>query len=272
MKESYLKQCHTLYKELFSDPWLALAYVEADEKVILNSFSSIVDFENECFFLISKSVLCGEYISIDKFSDELKEFISTTEIEQNEGQPKVIEKYYEVTACLNDLLKHYTGFISFAKEKFITNSSGPSYVVSSSKTSISSVINDVYYTFHVCYYDYDYPLLEEELDTFISIYWKINNRLEKDKKENFIFDILYYKCNYILKRINRKFDYSVLDKLYKISPDELEVDFLQSLIDKQINLTPLEKGDIITLEKTVESKDAKPEDFVRLSWSMAKDA
>ena len=239
----------------------------------MSSFFEIVDFEKECFFLISKSILSGEYISYEDFSNEIKEFIKTTEVDRNEGQSNILKKYYDVSDSLNNVLHEYSAFVSYAKEKFNTNSSGPRFNFYPSKTlqSESSMINQVTLTLRICRYEYKYPLLEEEINKFMVEYLNILDlREEKDENINSIIEILYFKCNFIIKRLNRKINFTKLGDLYKISPETLYVDFLQPLIDKQISFNPLNKKEKDILITDLESGTPKLESFIRLAWDMAK--
>lgn len=269
----FLKECHEEYRDLFSEEWIVNAGSSMQEKEERDHFSQILDFENECFSLLSKSILSGEYIADEGFQNELKLFIKHLEIEQNQDQSNLIKKYYEVSKCLYNALHHYFDFFSYAKGKFITNSSNRRIVFYSNKDFPSdSPVSYFHHTIQVCWYDYKYPLLEYEIEEFISKY--INIRELKKKEHNakilFILNILFVKCNYIIKRIDRNIDFSSLGEYYKISPNSLDLGFLKPTIDKQISFNRLKKAEIEELTNDLGSDNTKLETHIRLSWNMAK--
>lgn len=270
----YLQQCRKKYASVFTEEWQKKARSVApdsdDERSI---FYELIDFEDDCFILLSKSILSGEYISDDNFIIEIKAFISDVTIDNNNGVSALIKKYYSISDCLYNALGQYSAFFSFAYEKFITSTPEERVNLYNRKsTNEDSKISLLNYTIQICRYDYKYPLIEEALNEFLMTYLKVRDLYKEEKKESlfFIFEILYSKCNYIIKRINKKIDFSLLCESYKISPESLDISFLQELIDKQISLSPLNSINTEKLKTDIESSNPKIDSFVRLGWNMAK--
>lgn len=265
----YLELCHEKYRELFSKDWMNIDSEQIDEK---NLFYDILDFEKECFILLSKSILSGEYISNDYFEYDLKSFIESTEIEWEESPTKLKEKYLSVSRSISAILMQYSGFYFYAYEKFIIDTSENRLNFYQKSDYVNSPISLVQDVMKVCEFDYGYPLSDKKLMNFLGIYLEIKDHIKSSKDADilFIWEVLFFKCNYIIKRINKKIDFSLLLEVYRITPNTLDLGPLDSLIKKQISFYPLSEEETKRLKDNINSDKPELESLLRLSWSIAK--
>ncbi|MPM50159.1 hypothetical protein SDC9_96895 [bioreactor metagenome] len=223
--------------------------------------------------ILSKSILSGEYISNENFINQLRLFIEDVGLEREENSYKLIQKYYSVSDCLYNVLNQYSAFSSFAHDKFIINSFEQRINFYDKKDDLGdSVISFVTDTLQMCKYDYKYPLSDDEFGDFLGLYLKLKKIIDNQRYPILllIFRILYFKANFIIKRINRKIDFSLLCETNNIIPEALDVEFLTPLINKQINFFPLSEEETKRLNDDINSEFPQLESFIRLAWNIAK--
>ena len=69
-----LEQCYNQFIEEFPESWLPNG--SEDESVFFNKNVQVESFFETCFILLSKSIICGEYINVHNFISDAKVYVS----------------------------------------------------------------------------------------------------------------------------------------------------------------------------------------------------
>ena len=260
-----VEECLNLYLSNFPDGFLPSSDIsEPQEK---QKFDEINQFAEQSFILLSKSVLCGEYISNPSFQVVLKTFIDKTAIEYApllSPKNKISNQYIQLNSSLYNALRHYQSIIDYAKRKFDTTDTDNQYryfrIKNSTSDSILNLFIDI--TVPLCKYDYRFPADSTGFDDLLIIRDRLKRLIgESNSNVRIIYSLLLQKCNFIIQRIRTNPFYCYLDSDFElINPVALELgDYNQLVIDD--SLLDDEKKELLN---DINSEQPKLKSFVRL--------
>ena len=124
-----LEQCYNQFIEEFPESWLPNG--SEDESVFFNKNVQVESFFETCFILLSKSIICGEYINVHNFIDVLNRFLDKTAAAVEYAPPllsesgsekvdRLLSRYRDLNYSIYNALKHYNYFVTVSKNKFNT--------------------------------------------------------------------------------------------------------------------------------------------------------
>lgn len=157
MKLSRIEEIIELYKVQFPINWLDLYdWSSGNEEISIGEASARIDaFDQDVFFLLSQSVLSGEYIPrfhIPKNLDTLYDVLNSGELyddESNSYRSLVIRKFNALSYSLGEFTRRYRYLLTILERKYSVRQT--QYVVNAYRqnhsTSNGSLFGDYYNAF-----------------------------------------------------------------------------------------------------------------------------
>ena len=244
---SYLSDSKKIYIDFFPDGWiesLDWSSKVSSNQSFVTGILKINQFISKWFVAVSKSVLCGEYISISDFEVEIDDFERCLEIENNPSVQKRKSELYNAFGGLRtniyNSLRYYRSLVLLTKNKIkIVDEEGVLFSVFSSKRIEYKNVSDKYFSQFVSYVitvaKADHFFCTEADDTVVSNLILMRNELSLEKEIDdhelkFIYSILYDKCSFLLKKAGRdNFVYSIDFKINCLSNVDMTIDGLSEL-------------------------------------------
>ncbi len=223
------------YEELFPVDWIASLDWDNEEQAYSEGRNKIDDFAKYCFVNLSKSILSGEYISIDLNStlDQFKESLLKDYLPNDDKDLKLAlsSSYSDLDGDLQLLIAHYKALIFLIKEK--VESANHEYLFSVFSTRrerckqiyLQQIIS---FVIRLCTLDHTLSYEEEGIEHLILTREQIKHERDKafDDSAKEIYDVLYEKCSFLLKKLIRfkgQTEYSIDFKSIEISPLDIQI-------------------------------------------------
>lgn len=244
-----LEQCYDQFIEEFPESWLPNG--SEDEIVFFNKNVQVESFFETCFILLSKSIICGEYINVPNFIDVLNRFLDKTAAAVEYAPPllsesgsekvdKLLSRYRDLNYSIYNALKHYNYFATVSKNKFNTEENRYKYGFYKLKNikstdRILKLFSDI--TIPLCLFDYRFPIGEDEFHKLLLS----RNRLmeyigEGSSERRAILSILLHKCHFIIRKIKDTPLYiNSESNIVCINPVELDVGYYDEFVIAECN-------------------------------------
>lgn len=243
---NFIKECHENYLSTFPENWLSSIDFQTKAN-IQAAFDKIEGFYERSFILLSKSCICGEYISLETFDIVISEFIKDANFESFPEDEKptesialtLYESFINLNKCISNSLGHYKGFLEFAKNKFDNIDQNNRYSSYRTKYTVDSTDNLLkkfeQYTLPVCIFDYRFPANDDKFHELLHISLDLQELYNSSNDDlKIIYNTLKYKCNYIIRRTKKEIFYFSVDfNVTKINPLELELGPLSNLLNHE---------------------------------------
>lgn len=242
-----LEQCYNQFIEEFPDSWLPNSSDE--ELVFFNKSVQIESFFETCFILLSKSIICGEYINVPNFLDVLNNFLGKTVVEYappllsgsgSENVDKLLSQYRNLNYSIYNALKHYNYFVTVSKNKFNTEDRGYEYGFYKLKSikstdKILKLFPEI--TIPLCLFDYRFPIGEDEFHKLLLSRDRLIEYIgEGSSERRTILSILLHKCHFIIRKIKEAPFYINSEfNIVCINPKELEVGYYDEFVIEECN-------------------------------------
>lgn len=239
-----LEQCYNQFIEEFPESWLPNG--SEDESVFFNKNVQVESFFETCFILLSKSIICGEYINVHNFIDVLNRFLDKTAAAVEYAPPllsesgsekvdRLLSRYRDLNYSIYNALKHYNYFVTVSKNKFNTEENRYKYGFYKLKNikstdKILKLFSDI--TIPLCLFDYRFPIGEDEFHKLLLS----RNRLmeyigEGSSERRAILSILLHKCHFIIRKIkNAPLYINSESNIVCINPAELDVGYYDEFV------------------------------------------
>ena len=239
-----LEQCYEQFIEEFPESWLPNG--SEDESVFFNKNVQVESFFETCFILLSKSIICGEYINVHNFIDVLNRFLDKTAAAVEYAPPllsesgsekvdRLLSRYRDLNYSIYNALKHYNYFVTVSKNKFNTEENRYKYGFYKLKNikstdKILKLFSDI--TIPLCLFDYRFPISEDEFHKLLLS----RNRLmeyigEGSSERRAILSILLHKCHFIIRKIkNTPLYINSESNIVCINPAELDVGYYDEFV------------------------------------------
>lgn len=215
------------YKDCFPVNWLDLFDWSADKEEYSyeETVSKIVAFDQDVFFLLSQSVLSGEYIPtshIPKHLDILCEVLNSGELfddERNSHRTLVIKKFNALSYSLVEFSRRYRYLLTILERKYSVRQT--QYLVNAYRQSHSTTDGSLFGDYYNALFDITLTdhLLCSDNRTITSLILN-HSLLEKGisdptllQKNKLALGILNEKCLFLMKKLliedNKEFDYLI---------------------------------------------------------------
>lgn len=242
---SILRQCYDRFIEEFPESWLPNGSEE--EIVFFNKNAQIESFFETCFILLSRSIICGEYINVPDFLDVLNNFLEKTTVEyappsfsknRSEKVDKLLSRYIDLNYSIYNALQHYNYFVTVSKNKFSTEEDMSKYGFYKLKNikstdKILKLFSEV--TIPLCLFDYRFPISEDEFNNLLLSRNRLKEYIgEGSSGRRAILAILLHKCHFIISKIKETpFYINSESSTICINPKELEIGYYDGFVTKE---------------------------------------
>jgi hypothetical protein len=242
---SILEQCYNQFIEEFPESWLPNGSEE--EVVFFNKNTQIDSFFETCFILLSKSIICGEYINVPNFLDVLNNFLEKTTVEYappslsesgSEKVDKLLSRYRDLNYSIYNALQHYNYFVTVSKNKFSTEENKYRYGFYKLKSikstdKILKLFPEI--TIPLCLFDYRFPIGEDEFHKLLLSRNRLMEYISEGSSERrTVLAILLHKCHFIICKIKETpFYINFESNTVCINPKELEIGYYDGFVTKE---------------------------------------
>ncbi|MBF0576384.1 hypothetical protein [Dysgonomonas sp. GY617] len=278
---SYIEQTLQLYNDSFfkdSNSLVVIDWINSSwESIDANNQNAVLTFYTEAknkiecysrdaFILISKSILCGEYIFLDNFENLILEFqvkevsksatLLNNDINSNEGRFGFIKSdtyklFYKTTVDLEKTLKRYKNLRNIAEEKINLSRDVKNSLFNFVDAKVSEITNEYFKKLNeyvILLAEFDYLLSLENIDlqreVIIMMEFLESEKKVQNKDLRLIYSILYDKCCFfILVVLQGEHLYSINFEIKKIDINKLEAGILQNVVKHSNILSSKEESD-----------------------------
>ena len=293
----FIEESKQEYENNFPALWIE-KYDWNDELSSKNSYETsmrkLKGFTEIFFLSFCKSILSGEYIknrskvqtSFDDIEDLIiHEYEDPTNLEPNRiNQFKVAtyDKYKKLDSDIRVCITHYRALCDLVNDKINFSSQDSLFNTFSVKGVIDSsglLIKIVQHVIPLCFLDHVLSNEKENIKNLILRRDAIKKELEKNKKNNIIepvFQILYEKCSFLLKKIihfSGRSEYSLDFKKYSLTDQDIRLGIL-SPFDEKFNFLDQGQYDerkISQYQDHIQDKKERVSDIILLMKYYQKD-
>lgn len=233
----------------------------SDQKKKKETWEKIDSFEENSFIYFSKSILCGEYIYSETFDDDIKTFLKDLSIEYptniSADKKDILNYIHDINKSLSNSIRELQSVQIYAKQKFDTKDNKNFFGSYNTYTSTrpSRLDDFVNLCIPVCIFDYRFPSNDDKFQDLFNIKIDIENKIKKISNKDLlnIYNILLYKCHFIIKRIKKEpFFYSLDFETEEVNPDSLEISNL-NYFSELIDISHVEQNKVNKWKEDIDS-------------------